>query len=355
MKYLVYSGSGIGDFIIILPFVKAIKLYDKESFVKVICVSNRNRFKINKELFCLQHYIDEIDYYTIEEKKHSILFLIKLLALRFDYGFVVQYTDNLSTSVIPSRIINLVSKSSIGKRIISRPSIKFDYFIEKQEGCRQSEYFNKILEILGIPLANKAEALLDKNILRSYSKSIEFNRNKKSISLVLGTAKVSMKINNKSYTNNPKSWQIKHWLELALRLSERGYNVFLLGGKEEADVLAKERNSQPISNIYNYTGKLSIIESISLLELSDLVVGCDTGLMHCAGALNKPSLTLFGCTDYHDYLPYGTQSEYVTANISCSPCFGTEQSVICTHKKCMELISVEIVSKRIEEILSHIV
>ncbi len=86
-------------------------------------------------------------------------------------------------------------------------------------------------------------------------------------------------------------------------------------------------------------------------QILRLVVGADTGLMHCAGALGKPSLTLFGCTDPKEYLPFGKNSKYICANAECSPCFGTLNSVRCEHKKCMQLISVEEVYTRIIDML----
>ena len=90
---------------------------------------------------------------------------------------------------------------------------------------------------------------------------------------------------------------------------------------------------------------------MNVLENSEIIIGADTGLMHCAGALDKPSLTLFGCTDYREYLPFGNKSYYLSSGRKCSPCFGTEISYTCENKECMEEITVQMVLDKAIEIL----
>lgn len=350
MKYLIFAGSGIGDFILTLPVAKSIKLYDKVAFIKLICTSNKDRFKINESLLGVQHYIDEIDYYSAEEKIHSLGMLFRLGYKSYDYGFVIQYTDNQNTSTIPCRIINFAAKFSVGKRIFSKPQIKYDRFIEKLDGLRQLDYYLKILGEVGIPVSKDYTDLIDSSILRNTSSQFNYDKKRKCISLVIGTAKVSMTVGNKKISNTPKSWSIKKWFGLSEKLTSLGYNVFLLGGKTEAIEIEKEGLKSFPSHVYMMAGKLTIEESLSILDLSKIVIGCDTGLMHCAGALGKTTLTLFGCTDYHEYLPFGEKSEYITMMEACSPCFGTENAVLCEHKKCMNNISVEMVLNRIKEL-----
>ena len=86
--------------------------------------------------------------------------------------------------------------------------------------------------------------------------------------------------------------------------------------------------------------------------MSTIVVGADTGLMHCAGALGKSSLTLFGSTNPKEYLPFGKKSHYIYLNLECAPCFGTLNSVMCEQNKCMRLISVDVVYNKVINLTS---
>lgn len=70
--------------------------------------------------------------------------------------------------------------------------------------------------------------------------------------------------------------------------------VLLLGDKtdlEKGDFIADK-----LTNIYNACGEFSIRESAGLLYNSALVIAHDSGLMHIATALQKPLITIWGCT-----------------------------------------------------------
>ena len=49
--------------------------------------------------------------------------------------------------------------------------------------------------------------------------------------------------------------------------------------------------------VHQYTGKLSLLQTIYVLAHAKLVVSVDTGLMHAASYLGKPTLGVFTCGD----------------------------------------------------------
>lgn len=342
MKYLIYCGPGIGDWILILPMARRIKRSDPNAYILVIMTSDKEKFKINKMLLKLQNEIDDIDYYSMREKRHLIEFLIHVGMKKFDYGFVLQYTDNCNTSKWPCKIIRFASKKTCGMKVTSRPSIKYNFEIHRRDGVRIIDYPMLMLDTvcLGIGIKIEAENLLDTNLIEAEFKSLENYMPKKPIiSLVVGTASIAGGVNGVHVTNPAKNWPYKYWCELAVKINASGYQVLLLGGNREK----KELSGINIINkdIINLAGKCSIVESLALIYRSCLIIGGDTGLMHCAGALGIPSLTLFGCTDHREYLPFGVNSYYITSKRKCSPCFGTEKSLTCKEIMCMKEISVE--------------
>ena len=50
MKYLLCEAHGIGDCILILPIAKAIKMADKNAYIKVFTSSDKNKILINKSI-----------------------------------------------------------------------------------------------------------------------------------------------------------------------------------------------------------------------------------------------------------------------------------------------------------------
>lgn len=57
-------------------------------------------------------------------------------------------------------------------------------------------------------------------------------------------------------------------------------------------------------NFYNTTGKTSIAEMISLVKGASVVIANDTGPMHIAAALAKPTIAIFGPTKVEKYGAY---------------------------------------------------
>lgn len=351
MKYLLSEAHGIGDCILILPVAKAIKKADPGAEVVVFTSSNKSKIKINEGIMSLQHYVDSIEYYSAAEKWHSIKFLVKNMMKRYDYGIVVQDYDTPETSTIPSHIVRLCAKKTCGTRITNRPSIKYDFYIEREEGIKRDELFIRALQELGIKTKKDQTSLLDKYLVNEKLPEVSLRDDLKTIAIVLGTAPVLRRTEKGVLSNNSKEWPYEYWKELVDRLAKQ-YNVILLGGPKELKDIESLNITFGCENIYNLAGKYPIAQSIAILSLADIVVGADTGLMHCAGALEKPTVTLFGCTDYKEYLPFGKKSEYVASTADCSPCFGSIKAVTCKDKKCMRLISVDTIENKIKETIN---
>lgn len=352
MKYLLCDAHGIGDCILILPLAKAIKEADSDAYIKVFTKSDKKKIGINKSIMSLQKYVDDIEYYSRSEIMHSLHFIINNMLKHYDYGIVIQDYDTKGTSSIPSLVVNLCCKKTCGTLITNNKRIKYDYYVKKKTGDRRDKLFFYAAQKLSISLSRNDGVLLDNSLVKTNIPPIKFDEKLPVIVLVVGTAPVSMKTNEGFLVNSPKAWFYVNWFSLAKRLADSCFNVILLGGTKEK--LEVERLSFGINNnkrIYNCIGRYEIKNSIAILELASIVVGADTGLMHCAGALGKNSLTLFGCTDPQEYLSFGNKSHFIYAGIECSPCFGTIKSVICNEVKCMKEITVDTVYDKIINIL----
>jgi len=57
------------------------------------------------------------------------------------------------------------------------------------------------------------------------------------------------------------------------------------------------------------------------LRNMDLVIANDTGPVHMAAALGRPTLVVFGPTDPARTGPYGPGHRVLTASVSCRPCY----------------------------------
>lgn len=90
-------------------------------------------------------------------------------------------------------------------------------------------------------------------------------------------------------------------------------------------------------------------ETMALIDAVHLFVSNDTGPMHLAMGLGKPTLALFGPSDPRKYGPWGSHGEVVSAYLSCSPCPQGQDTchlVGRQRQECMLLLDVETVRTR---------
>ena len=106
-------------------------------------------------------------------------------------------------------------------------------------------------------------------------------------------------------------------------ISEIQIPYLLLGGKSERP-LADQILGWETGNVIDFTGKLRINQSASLVKKAKLVISNDTGLMHIAAAYHKKILSVWGNTSpelgMYPYFP-GEGSEILEVKgLSCRPC-----------------------------------
>jgi ADP-heptose:LPS heptosyltransferase len=99
--------------------------------------------------------------------------------------------------------------------------------------------------------------------------------------------------------------------------------VVLIGGKQEVpDSLLICRNGG--DHILNLTGKTTINESASLVQMSRVVLTNDTGMMHIAAAFNKKILSFWGNTipklGMAPYRPHPSSMILQVEGLPCRPC-----------------------------------
>jgi heptosyltransferase I len=93
-----------------------------------------------------------------------------------------------------------------------------------------------------------------------------------------------------------KLWREASWVSLGITLAQRGLSVMLPWGSE-AEHAAAERIAQGINavalNKCIVLPKLKLAELTAVLAQSVLVVGVDSGLVHIASGLDRPTVQLY--------------------------------------------------------------
>ncbi|MEM9390913.1 MAG: lipopolysaccharide heptosyltransferase II [Bacteroidota bacterium] len=153
-----------------------------------------------------------------------------------------------------------------------------------------------------------------------------------------------------SFTN--KRWLADRFAELANKLATKGKKIVLLGGRQD-ETLCAEIEATMLTRPLNFTGKLSLLGSATLLSKVELAITNDSGLMHLAQSQGTAVVAIYGPTVKElGYFPMPVKSTVVQADVACRPC--THNGLNHCPKKhfnCMKLISTDQVFKASEQYL----
>jgi len=141
-----------------------------------------------------------------------------------------------------------------------------------------------------------------------------------------------------------KRWPIPYFAELAQRLQQQGYMVWIVGSPKDQETGDKIVALGNLST-RNLCGSTNLAEVIALLDCADLVVSNDSGLMHLAAALDRPMLALYGSSSPGFTPPISQHAQILKIEIPCSPCFKRECPL--GHFKCMKNLTPQMVAEHI--------
>ena len=141
-------------------------------------------------------------------------------------------------------------------------------------------------------------------------------------------------------------WESKLWpAEKIAALIDRIHaaslaRCVLLGAPDERD-FAERVLAACQSNVIDLVGRTSLRQLAALLDLAERVVCHDTGPLHIAAALGKPTVAIFGPTNPARTGPYSDAARVVAHPLGCAPCYRR----VCPygHQNCRRPLEVETV------------
>lgn len=346
-RVLIECHSLLGDLVLMTPMILALK-ENRPEFLIDIAVGSEAEINILRRM---GNVINE--YYIFNplgmNKKEILELMVKLRKNHYDYG-VVSVSENSIWGALFLKAVGC--KYQIGETSGNR-FIDYNYPIREKECLHRVERNLRLLYKFDIKSGIRSNTLFIENELKQLARNRVNQRNgERIISICLGTGNFIWKEKKrKRIAYNCKKWGYDRFFQLTKRLLDSGYKVIWIGGNKEKKELPDYYYEFESVSLINLIGKTTIEEAIGILSISDLVIGADTGLMHCAAAMNIKTLCLIGATDPKKIRPYSSRAEMIYLNLSCSPCYGTKEAVYCKDRKCLKNISVDMVYTRAEGIL----
>lgn len=157
-------------------------------------------------------------------------------------------------------------------------------------------------------------------------------------------------------SHNAKEWGLKNYLKLAEVLN-RKYNCMVVFPPKRITIeLINEMKKNNISYAETETTK----ELIATIQDCFLFIGNDSGPIHIANLLGKPTFTIYGPTNPNYHKPLAGINEYIINGLKCTPqnndkfCF-TLGGVFCPSNECMKMLKFEEVENRINRYINFLI
>jgi heptosyltransferase-2 len=166
----------------------------------------------------------------------------------------------------------------------------------------------------------------------------------------LGAAERLVLLSPGSAKDATKRWPPERFAELGDLLARRRFSCAITVGPEEralgAAVSAAARAPLPVLGF-----DLDPVELAALQSRASLVVSNDSGPMHLAAAVGTPVIAFFGPTDPGRTSPTGAPARVLDRYVFCSPCF---RSTCPYGHECMREITVEVAARAAEELVDAV-
>lgn len=200
-----------------------------------------------------------------------------------------------------------------------------NYSAAKRESIRQPLWAS-FSEGIGLPLPLQATKLVPNPHVRRATMNF----------LQPGHRHIGIQMSSPSFY---KSWHPSKAYELARALAELRYSVYIIGGpSQRLDITQEKKRSGPHDGIYDMSGLLrNSGELIAFVSLMDGLITIDSGVMHIAGCLGKPTVALFGLTDSSSRMGLYPTVTAIEGRADCSPCWNVTEVPTCGEPFCKAL------------------
>ncbi|MBU4564809.1 MAG: lipopolysaccharide heptosyltransferase II [Desulfarculus sp.] len=117
-----------------------------------------------------------------------------------------------------------------------------------------------------------------------------------------------------------KQWPAERFATVARELADGFDAVLLFGSQGEAGACRAVAGGLEGLSVRNLAGATTLGQALALVERVGLFITNDSGLMHAAAALGRPTVAVFGSTNPVTTGPLGPHTSLVRVPVDCSPC-----------------------------------
>ena len=323
---LIRGTNWIGDAVMTLPAVEAVRKTFPSATISILAKP------WVAEVYRLSPAVDHVVLFQspgIHSGPRGKLRLAQeLRTMRFDTAILLQNAIEAAIITGLAGIPIRAGYNSDGRGLLLTHSVARTKAIRK---VHQSEYYLEMVKSLGCNTVGRTVYLRkernDKSVVDTIFDACGIDRG----DILVGVAPGA--------TYGPaKRWFPERFASIADRIIDTYSAKVILFGSHDDRQSADNVQQHARNALINIAGKTNLKETIGVMARCHLFISNDSGLMHIAGALNIPTVAIFGSTNPATTSPTGEQSVVVYKGAPCSPCL---KETCPTDFRCMDMISVD--------------
>ena len=331
-KILIIQLWGIGETILTLPAIKALRDKNKKSKIDVL-VTSRNKDIGNVKVLKLNPI--SIKFFILRNFKK--------------YDLVIDMEEYLNIS-------SIIAFYTGRERIGYSHGIRANLYTKTMDYNDKQHVVYTFLDLLK-PLGIKktVEKLHQLNYSKNDKKNIDdllkkYNIGKKDFLVGFGVGAAE--------SAKSRMWPAGRYAKLADYLIKK-YNakIILVGNKEEKKYINELKNLMiNKNNSFNFAGLINVREMFYLISLCKLFIGNDSGPMHVAAAQGVKTIGLFGCNLPVRFKPFGKNNYSLYKKNNQNACINVHKGEVgeCKHgieNACVKKIQVDDVIEVVDKIM----
>lgn len=316
-KILVINFGGIGDEILFLPAIDALKKTYPDAKI-TLALEPRS-----KSINLLTDNINDVITVKIKGKRwfFDILKLI-IKAYNGNYDMVVGSGANKFISII-------MFLTGIKKRYGYDTGRLSRFLLTKAVKLHKNQYAAQMYYDLVRDITENENTKIIPNI-----RVFEVIKEPNTVLIHPGVSKISIK------KKIQKSITAEKWAELIDLLSWHGKKVILIGGPDDKETVTKIKRLVHTNNYKDMTQEnLNLYDLAVLISSAEKFVCADSAPMHIAVGVKTKTYAIFGPTDYKKLIPDDELITPVLAKDSCpnKPCLWAKRKTTCKTCECLDI------------------
>jgi heptosyltransferase-2 len=335
-KIIVRSANWIGDTVMMLPSLAALKTNFPDSHITVLAspwvvplFKNHPAVNRTKTMAKGNNFITSL--------KELVSIISWLRAERFDMAVLFQNAFEAAFLAYTGKVKYRVGYNTDGRGFLLTHKVIRNRQIRL---IHQVEYFLGLIEAMNWHVEEREPILYGNPTDSTSSSSLISSKGIDDCSFMFG-------INPGAEYGPAKRWPAERFAVIGDWAAKRwNAKVVIFGSFSEREIAAKVENSMH-TNPVNLCGHTTLGQAMALIKRCSFFLTNDSGLMHIAAAFNIPMVAVFGPTDHMVTRPVSKNARIIRHDVNCSPCL---KEVCPSDHRCMVSIKPEEVWKKMEDL-----